>query len=275
MSALDAVILGLVEGVTEYLPISSTGHLHVTQRLLDIGVTPETKDAADTYAITIQAGAILAVLLLYRHRLATMVQGARGRDEQGRRVLLAVALAFVPGGLTAFFFEDPIKDNLFGAWPIVVAWVIGGVVLLALAPRLQVLGERGMPLDAITLRQALIIGIAQIAALWPGTSRSLTTIIAGVFVGLSIVAAVEFSFLLGFVTLSIATAYEAVANGGELLDTYGLTNPLIGFAVAFVAAAAAIKWMIAYLQRHDLSLFGWYRIALGAVTLVLLASDVI
>jgi undecaprenyl-diphosphatase len=275
LTAAKAALLGLVEGVTEYLPISSTGHLHVTERLLDVGTTKETKDAADTYAITIQGGAILAVLLLYRHRLAGMVRGALGRDDEGRRVFLAVVIAFVPAALVAVIFEHTIKEKLFGAGPIVAAWIVGGIGILVLAPRLQVLGERGAPLDAITLRQAAVIGIAQVAALWPGTSRSFVTILAALFVGLNIVAAVEFSFLLGFVTLAAATGYEALKNGGNLVDAYGILNPLIGFVVAFVSAALAIKWLVTYLQRHDLSIFGWYRIAIGALTLVLLATNVI
>jgi undecaprenyl-diphosphatase len=275
LTAGKAVVLGLVEGITEYLPISSTGHLHVTQRLLDIGTTPETEDAADTYVITIQAGAILAVLLLYWQRIVGMVAGALGRDPVGRRVFLAVVVACTPALVTALVFERPIKDTLLGAWPIVAAWLVGGVLIIVLSPRLHALGARGVPLDEITMRHAVIIGLAQILALWPGTSRSLVTIIAGVAAGLTIVAAVEFSFLLGFVTLSAATLYEAAQNGPGLVDTYGLLNPLIGFVVAFVAAAAAIKWMIRYLQRHDLAIFGWYRIAIAALTLLLLATDVI
>jgi undecaprenyl-diphosphatase len=275
LTAAKAVVLGVVEGVTEYLPISSTGHLYVTERLLDVGTTKETKDAADTYAITIQAGAILAVLLLYRHRLATMVDGLRGRDETGRRVLSAVAIAFVPAAVVGVVAEKAIRDKLFGAGPIVVAWIVGGVLILWLSPRLRALGERGVPLERITTRDAVIIGAAQVIALWPGTSRSLVTIVAALFVGLDMIAAVEFSFLLGFVTLAAATGYETLKHGKELVDTYGVLNPLIGFVVAFVAAAAAIKWLVSYLQRHDLAIFGWYRIAVAALTLVLLATNAI
>jgi undecaprenyl-diphosphatase len=275
LTAAKAAVLGAVEGVTEYLPVSSTGHLHVTERLLDVGTTPATKDAADTYAITIQAGAILAVLLLYRHRLGTMVNGALGRDDTGRGILAAVAIAFVPSAIVGVVLEKPIKDRLFGAGPIVIAWIVGGLVILAFAPRLRDLAGHGVKLDEITHRQAAIIGAAQVLALWPGTSRSLVTILAGVVVGLDLVAAVEFSFLLGFVTLGAATAFETLRHGKELVDTYGVANPLLGFVVAFVTAAIAIKWLISYLQRHDLSIFGWYRILIAAVTLVLLATNVI
>ncbi len=275
LTAVKAAVLGAVEGVTEYLPVSSTGHLHVTERVLDVGTRPATKDAADTYAITIQAGAILAVLLLYRHRLGTMVNGALGRDDTGREVLVAVAIAFVPAAIVGVLLEQPIKDRLFGAGPIVIAWVVGGLVILGFAPRLRELAGHGVELDRITHRQAAIVGIAQVLALWPGTSRSLVTILAGVVVGLNLIAAVEFSFLLGFVTLAAATGFEAIRHGNELVDMYGIANPFIGFVVAFVTAAIAIKWMITYLERHDLSLFGWYRILIAAVTVVLLATNVI
>jgi undecaprenyl-diphosphatase len=275
LTAAKAVVLGIVEGVTEFLPISSTGHLHVTERMLDVGTTKQTKDAADTYAITIQAGAILAVLLLFVRRIGNMVEGVLGRDETGRRLLFALVVAFVPSAAIGVVFEQPIKDKLYGAGPIVAAWFVGGVALLVFAPRLRELGLRGLPLESITTRQALIIGVAQIVALWPGTSRSLVTIVAALLVGLNILAAVEFSFLLGVVTLLAATAYEGLKNGKNLFDTYGVVNPLIGFVVAFVAAAVAVKWMVSYLQRHDLSIFGWYRIAVAVLTLVLLATNVI
>jgi undecaprenyl-diphosphatase len=171
--------------------------------------------------------------------------------------------------------EKPIKDKLFGAGPIVAAWIIGGIAILMLAPRLRELGARGAPLESLRPRDALIIGVAQVLALWPGTSRSLVTIIAALFIGLDMIAAVEFSFLLGFVTLGAATAFETLKNGKDLVDAYGVMNPLIGFLVAFVAALVAIRWMITYLQRHDLSIFGWYRLAIAAVTIVLLATKTI
>jgi undecaprenyl-diphosphatase len=275
LTAGKAVVLGVVEGITEFLPVSSTGHLHVTERLLDVGTSKQTKDAADTYAITIQAGAILAVLLLFVRRVGEMISGALGRDEAGRRILVALVIAFVPSAVIGVAFEKPIKDVLYGAGPIVIAWIIGGVALLVLAPRLRELGARGGSLETITPRQALIVGLAQVVALWPGTSRSLVTIVAALFVGLDILAAVEFSFLLGVVTLLAATGYEGVKNGKELFDTYGVVNPVIGFVVAFVAAVVAVRWMIRYLEQHDLSIFGWYRIGIAVVTLGLLAANVI
>ena len=271
LTAGKAAVLGLVEGITEYLPVSSTGHLLVTARLLDVGVTEETEAAADSYAIAIQAGAILAVLLLYFGRIRSMVVGMAGRDEEGRQVLVGLVLAFVPAAVVGVAVGDVIKDVLLEPWAVAVAWAVGGIAILTLGVRLE-RKVGGTALEAISTRQALLIGLAQCLALWPGTSRSLVTILAALAVGLSLAAAVEFSFLLGLATLGAATAYEALRNGGELVETFGWVNPLIGLVVAFVSAAVAVRWMVSYLQRHSLAIFGWYRIGAGIVVAALLAT---
>lgn len=270
-----AALLGLVEGVTEFLPISSTGHLLVTERLIDVGQHHATKDAADTYTITIQAGAILAVLVLFWSRITEMARGLVGRDAEGRRLLISTAVAFVPAAIVGVALEKPIKNRLFGTWPVLVAWVIGGIAILVIAPRLHRRSERGLPLEALTWRAALIIGVAQCFALWPGTSRSLVTILAALILGLNMSAAVEFSFLLGLLTLGAATAYDGLKHGKEMIDTYGVVHPTVGFVVAFVAAVIAVKWMVTYLQRHGIAIFGWYRIAIAAIVILLLIFGVI
>jgi undecaprenyl-diphosphatase len=275
LNAAKAVVLGLVEGVTEYLPVSSTGHLLVTQKLLDVGDTDATKDAADTYAITIQAGAILAVVLLYFGRLRAMAEGVIGRDHNGRHILIALLIAFVPAAIVGGALEQPIKDHLFGVGPVIVAWAIGGVVILLAARWLREQPRGCRALEHITRRDAVIIGAAQIIALWPGSSRSLVTILAALALGLSMPAALEFSFLLGLATLTAATVFEALKHGGELIDTYGLLNPFIGFAVAFISAVVAVRWLVGYLSRHGLELFGWYRIVIAAVAMVLVLTGVI
>ena len=275
LTPVKAAVLGVVEGITEYLPISSTGHLLVAQELLDVGATDETEDAADTYAITIQAGAILAVVVLYFARLRAMAAGLVGRDTDGRRVLLALVIAFVPAAVVGVVLEALIKDALFGVGPVIAAWIVGGVAILVLAPRLRQLGEQGHALELLTPRAALVIGAAQVVALWPGTSRSLVTIVAALFVGLSMGAALEFSFLLGLATLTAATLYELARNGGDLFDTFGVVNPLIGFVVAFVSAVLAVRWLVGYLDRHGLELFGWYRIGVAAIALGLVVGGVL
>lgn len=271
LSAAKAAILGVVEGVTEYLPISSTGHLLVTSRLLDLPDTGSAGDALKSYEIAIQFGAILAVLALYCRRVAAMLEGVVGRSVDGRRLLTGVAVAFVPAAVVGLVSETVIKDVLFGVWPVVVAWVVGGLAILELSRRGLVGPRGGRPLEAMTARDALIIGGAQVLALWPGTSRSLVTIVAALLIGLSMQAAVEFSFLLGFVTLGAATAYEAAKDGRLMVDSFGVAVPLLGVAVAFAAAAASIKWMVGYLNRHDLAVFGWYRLAVAAATILVVA----
>ncbi|MEZ5141660.1 MAG: undecaprenyl-diphosphate phosphatase [Acidimicrobiales bacterium] len=273
LNPVKVVVLGVIEGFTEFLPISSTGHLLVAERLLGVGATDATKEAADTYAIVIQGGAILAVLVLYWRRVLEVLQGLVGRSDEGRRLLFALVVAFLPAAVVGLLLEKKIKDVLFGPWPIIAAWVVGGAVILWVSTKGWERKERVAPgLESITLPQALIIGLAQVLALWPGTSRSLVTIVAAVLVGLSLAAAVEFSFLLGLVTLGAATALDMVKSGGTLFDTYGVANPVLGFLAAFVAAVVAVKFLVAYLQRHSLAVFGWYRFAVAAVAIGLIAA---
>jgi undecaprenyl-diphosphatase len=276
LTSAKAALLGLVEGVTEYLPISSTGHLLVAEDALNVGQHHATRDAADTYAITIQAGAILAVLVLYHRRLWGMARGAIDRDAPGRPLLLATLAAFVPAAIVGVALEKPIKDRLFGVGPVVGAWFVGGVVILLLARPLQARARAsGVPLELLTVRTAFLIGVAQCLALWPGTSRSLVTILAALALGLSLPAAVEFSFILGLLTLGAATAYDGLKHGKEMIDTFGVVNPLLGFVVAFIAALVAIRWMVRYLERRGLEIFGWYRLAIAALVFVLLVTNVL
>ena len=267
LSILDAIILGLVEGLTEYLPVSSTGHLLVTNKLLGLGGTEASDAALETYAICIQSGAILAVLFLYKQRVWQMVDGLLGRSEEGRKVLLAVIVAFVPTAIIAQFIFQPVRENLFGVGPIAGAWFVGGLGILALV-RTGFLDRAGHELAELTIKQSFIIGLLQAIAVWPGVSRSLVTIVAGVLVGMSLKAAVEFSFLLGLITLSAATAYAALDGGPELIDQFGVAAPLVGLVVAFVSAVAAIRWMVDWLQERGFEVFGWYRLGVGAIAAV-------
>jgi undecaprenyl-diphosphatase len=265
----QAFILGLVEGLTEYLPVSSTGHLLLAQRLMGI----ESSTASDAFAICIQAGAILAVLGIYRQRVAQMVMGVVGRNETGRHLLIALVSAFVPAAVLGLLLEKPIKKYLFGGdewglWPVVAAWLVGGIAILAVSFARRRRGSSpttGLDLEQLTIRMALIVGFAQCLAMWPGVSRSLITIVGGVLVGLSLPAAVELSFLLGVITLSAATAYDALKHGPEMLATYGATPLLIGFGAAWLSAVLAVKWMVGYLKSHGMEIFGWYRVALAFV----------
>lgn len=266
---IDAIILGAVEGITEFLPVSSTGHLLVTERLLGLGSGTE-RAAADTYAIAIQFGAILAVVGVYRNQIASMLRGVVGRDDDGRHLAFAVALAFVPSALVGFVFDDAIKAHLFGVWPIVAAWIIGGVFLIVWRPKVGRLDIGGF-----TWVHAAVIGAAQILALWPGTSRSLVTIVAALALGATMAAAVEFSFLLGLATLSAASLYSLATDGGELFDQFGVATVLIGFIVAAITAFIAVTWFVNYLKSRGLALFGWYRLGVAALAIALAVTGVV
>ena len=282
MESWQAFLLGVIEGITEYLPVSSTGHLLVAQHLMGIGTQgDEAKAAADTFAICIQGGAILAVLGLYHRRLAQLIRGMLGKDPEGLRLAAAILVGFLPAAIIGVLLNDWIEQKLFGMWPIIFAWVVGGILILATAWWAKRGPARGAGRDLLDLswKMALVIGLLQCVAMWPGTSRSLMTIVGGLLVGLSVKAAVEYSFLLGVLTLTAATAKKAVwpvSNVAETYDTwfggtrlmwdfYGPLPLAVGIVAATVSAAIAVKWLVSYLQSHGLSLFGWYRIAIGAV----------
>jgi undecaprenyl-diphosphatase len=277
MTVGQAVVLGIVEGLTEYLPVSSTGHLLLAQRLMNIGESDSaseeerqrTKDAADAYAICIQAGAIIAVLGLYFRRVKQMVLGMMGKDPEGRRLLVNITAGFIPAAIIGLLFNKPIKALLFGPWPVVAAWFVGGVAILAVSwinHKKQRSVHQGLSLNGLTWRMALCIGFAQCIAMWPGVSRSLVTIVGGLLIGLSLPAAIEYSFLLGVVTLGAATAYDALKHGQIMLQTFDAVSIAVGLVFAFISAVASVKWMVSYLNRNGLAVFGYYRVVLALVT---------
>lgn len=274
LTIFQAIVLGLVEGLTEYLPVSSTGHLLVTNELLGLNDTQASEDAINTYAICIQLGAIIAVFFLYWERIRQMIDGLLGRSEEGRQILIAVIIAFTFTAVIGLSLDDIVKENLFGVAPIAGAWIVGGLVILGLS-RTGWFDKTTKQLGDLTWQNAVVIGVIQAVALWPGVSRSMITIIAAVLVGLSLRAAVEFSFLLGLITLSAATAFEGLQGGEELVDTFGIGTPAIGLVVAFIAAIASVKWMVSWLNDKGFEVFGWYRIAIGILAFVLLATNTI
>lgn len=266
MSIWDALLLGLVEGITEFLPVSSTGHLIVAQRMLGISASK----AANSYNIVIQIGAILAVLRLYGSRLHEVIEGLRGRSELGRRLLVCLLVAFGPAVIVGLTLEETIDAYLFGPIPVVAAWIVGGVVILWWSGK-QGTRAAGQPLEAIQWKAALGIGLIQCLAMWPGTSRSFMTIMGGVAVGLSLPAAVEFSFLLGVLTLGAASCYSGLKNMSSLSEL-GLDVVLVGIAASFVSAYLAVRWMVDWINRRGLAVFGYWRIAAGILVGGLVAA---
>ncbi len=282
MTATQAFILGVIEGITEYLPVSSTGHLLVAQHLMGVGTkSAEAKAAADTFAICIQGGAILAVLGLYSGRVMQMLRGLLGRDAEGLKLAGSIFIGFLPAAVLGLLLNDWIEAKLFGIWPVIFAWILGGVLILAASAWRQRNPARGggSELWELSWKMALAIGLLQCVAMWPGTSRSLMTIVGGLLVGLSMRAAVEYSFLLGVLTLTAATAkkalwkvtdfgaeYDVWFGGTKLMwNTYGALPLAVGVVAATLSAALAVKWLVAYLQSHGLAWFGWYRIGLGTL----------
>lgn len=277
LTPVHAVVLGIVEGVTEYLPISSTGHLLITRDALGLGSNGPSADSAaaletaamNAYIVCIQFGAILAILFVCFHRFKTIFNGVFYGDQAGRRLLAHLILAFLPAAAVGLLLADAIKTYLFGAFPVIAGWFIGGVVILIVSFRYRrekIDLHRGRCIEDMRGSTALLIGAAQCVAMWPGVSRSLATILGAIFLGMSMEAAVEFSFLLGAVTLTAATAYDLVRHGGEMLAVLDLSAMALGLLFAFISAVASVKWMIRYLNRYGLELFGFYRIFLAVVT---------
>ncbi len=277
MTIWQAIILGIVEGLTEYLPISSTGHLILTAALLRLN-DAETKHAVDAFLIVIQGGAILAVLGLYRKRVAQMIAGLAGRDAVGRRLAVNLVVAFLPAAVLGPLLNDAIETRLFHPVPVVAALAVGGVVMIVLGPWQRRFfhdadggndGHSFVDLEQLSWRRALLIGLMQCLAMWPGTSRSMVTIVGGMVVGMRGRQAAEFSFLLGLPTLGGACVYRIGKSviGGEasMFATFGWLTITAGLAAATISAALAIKWLVSWLSRHGLAIFGWYRLVIAAV----------
>ena len=252
-------MLGLVEGATEFIPVSSTGHLIIVSDWLHL-----MDERIKTFDIFIQLGAILAIVWLYRQRLSLTVRSA-GRDRTSRRFLLNLLLGFVPAAAVGFLAHDWIKARLFN--PAVVAWalVIGGVLMLIIerwAPR-----PRVQQVSELVPATAFGIGVAQILSLIPGTSRSGATIMGGYVLGLSRVAATEFSFFLAIPIMLAATCYELLKSWSTLAPT-DLPMFAVGFVVSFASALVVVKAFLTYVSGHSFAVFAWYRIGFGILLLI-------
>ncbi len=287
MSIWDAVILGLVEGITEYLPVSSTGHLILTQSLLGLDSPVSVREAVDAFDIVIQGGAILAVLGLYWPRVVSMARGLLGKDPAGRRLFGLLVLAFLPAALLGPFLDDPIDAYLFNPPAVIAALAAWGVVMIFVGRwQRRRFGADGASrhggyrdIGDLSWKAALFIGAMQCLAMWPGTSRSMITIVAGMLVGMRPREAAEFSFLLALPTLGGACVFkiakDVLGSGPSALAGLGAVPMAVGIAVAAVAAALSVRWLVSYLTRHGLAVFGWYRLALSAVFVGLIAAGLL
>jgi undecaprenyl-diphosphatase len=261
--ALKALLLGIVEGVTEFLPISSTGHLILMSSLLDF-----TGEKAKVFQIAIQGGAILAVCWEYRARLIAVASGLFS-DPKAQKFALNVCIAFLPAAALGVMFSSSIKAVLFYPIPVATALVVGGLVILWIERRnkLNPRAIRINSVDDMTPLDALKVGFAQAFALIPGTSRSGASIIGGLIFGMSRKAATEFSFFLAIPTVIGATVY-ALYKDRALLTSEDIPLFLIGGVASFVAAFFSVRWLLRYLSTHDFTLFAYYRIAFGLIVLV-------
>ena len=291
ISFADSIILGLVEGITEFLPVSSTGHLIITNHFL--GLDSDTplktsdnktvyiskggekipytiKNAADAYCIIIQIGAIAAVALLYRKSLLRMLNGLLGKDAGGLKLFINLVVAFIPTAVIGLIFNDFIEKVLFGIYPVIFALFAGGILMLYAQKWYDRKNSaEGTDIYNMSCKQALMVGFLQCVAMWPGTSRSMMTILGGYFAGLKPAQAAQFSFLLGLATLSAASLYKIVKDGANMAQGISLAPMALGLAVAFVSAAISVKWLVGFLTRHGLAPFAWYRFLIAILLLVL------
>ena len=282
-----AVVTGVVEGVTEYLPVSSTGHMIISDRLIcNVNKDPNVivqgvvdgkgravslDRVADDYIVIIQLGAILAVLVAFFGRLRGLLVGVVRGERASLRLAFAIVVAFLPAAALGFLFKDAITTFLFSVEVVAVALVVGGIAILIAEKLLPARPAEGDEVAALGWRSALTVGLCQCFALIPGTSRSLATILGGRLAGLSHAAATEFSFLVGLLTLSAASVYKMWSLGPALTQVYPAGPASLGLLIAAVTAFVSVKWLVGYVSRRGLGVFAWYRIALGGTILAMLA----
>lgn len=256
---IKALILGIVEGLTEFLPISSTGHLILAGALLQFN-----DELGKVFEVVIQAGAMLAIIWEYRARFAKVTVGLFS-DSDARRFILNLGIAFLPAAVLGLFLAKTIKRTLFHPVPVALAFIIGGLVILWAERRKHVV--RIESVERITPLDALKIGLAQALALIPGTSRSGATIIGGLLFGFSRRTATEFSFFLAVPTLLAASGYDLLKHRA-LLSVDDVAVFAVGLAAAFVSAFLCVRWLLRFIARHDFTGFAWYRIAFGVLVLI-------
>ncbi|MSR44844.1 MAG: undecaprenyl-diphosphate phosphatase [Phycisphaerales bacterium] len=284
MTPFEAIILGIVEGVTEYLPVSSTGHLILVSRWLGLVTSEESRKSIDTFNIVVQGAAVLAVAGLYRRDVLAMIRALlvacklmRPVPMYWRHLQLArnLFLSFIPAAIIGLLLDDWFESRFFAPVPVLGALALGGVVIIAIAPwvRARARDTRGVGRDGATLTipVALGIGLLQCVALFPGTSRSMMTILGGLMGGMSPRDAAKYSFLLALPTLGSACLYKSYGlwKSGGMLEQLGGWMPFsLGMVAAFISAALSVQWLIGYLGKGGIAIFGWWRVGLAAVLFV-------
>ncbi len=254
-----ALILGIVEGLTEFLPISSTGHLIVVGSLLDFN-----DERGKLFEIVIQSAAILAVMWEYRAKLGSVIGGLIQKQEAAQRFAINVGIAFLPLALIGLVLGKQIKAALFNPITVATTSIIGALFIMWAEKRKHTVSVQTV--DDLNWKDALKVGLAQALALIPGTSRSGATIIGGLFFGLSRKAATEFTFFLAMPTLIAATIYELYKERALLsIDDLGMWS--VGFIASFISAFLCVRWLLRYISSHDFTVFAWYRIAFGLIVL--------
>lgn len=281
----QAAVLGVVEGLTEYLPVSSTGHLILVSHYMNLseqskdsgplGPKIVKNDAIDSFEVVIQIGAILAILGLYRKQVRMMIDGVIRGNPMGRRLIGLLFVAFAPAAIIGLMFHSTIKEHLFSPYTVAGALIVGGVVMIVVEffiwrPHRN--EKHVSRMDHVRYWQALVIGLAQCLAMWPGTSRSMVTILAGLIVGLNIVTAAEFSFLLALPTLGGATIFACTKDWDGLMNAAGWDSLLVGIIISGIAAAIAVKAFVKWLTHHGMTPFGIYRIVLGLMVFAYFAG---
>ena len=260
MELWQALVLGIVEGLTEFVPVSSTGHLILVSRALGIH-----GEAANAYSVVIQLGALLAAVFYYRETLLKTATGLWQKEPAAQKLLVNLMLGSLPLLILGYAFGKRIKAALFAPGPVALALLVGGLVML-LMDRLQQKRQDLLQSAAeLSPGRALLVGLLQALALWPGTSRSMVSIAGGQLVRLSTAAAADFAFLLALPTLGAATLYELRKEGPLLLSAIGAPQLALGLVVSFVVGLLVISGFLRYLRRYGLWPFGLYRIALAAI----------
>lgn len=252
MTTFDSIILAIIEGLTEFLPISSTGHMIMASSVLKIS-----GDFVKTFEIAIQLGAIMAIVLLYAKRFL-----------QSFTIYFKLGIAFVPTGIVGFLAYKTIKMYLFNPYVVGIALVIGGIILVLIDKKVVARESKTLDLESISYKSSFLIGLIQCISMIPGVSRAAATIIGGVFNGLDKKQAMEFSFLLAVPTMAAATGYDLLKT--PVVFTHNeIFLLIVGLVTAFIVAWIAVKAFLAFVEKHGFAFFGWYRIAIGVLYLML------